>query len=48
MGAVRGIRNPNAHELFIPLNEEEAFEQLGLASMLLRRLDGVKSQTGGP
>lgn len=47
-GAVRGIRNPNAHELFIPLNEEEAFEQLGLASMLLRRLDGVKSQTGGP
>ena len=29
------------------LNEEEAFEQLGLASMLLRRLDGVKSQTGG-
>jgi len=26
MGAVRGIRNPDAHELFRPLNDEEAFE----------------------
>jgi uncharacterized protein (TIGR02391 family) len=39
MGAVRGIRNPDAHELFEPLNEEEAFEELGLASMLMRHLD---------
>lgn len=41
-GAVRGIRNPDAHELFEPLNEEEAFEELGLASMLLRRLDDAQ------
>lgn len=39
MGAVRGIRNPDAHELFEPVNEEEAFEELSLASMLMRRLD---------
>jgi len=42
-GAVRGIRNPDAHELFEPLNEEEAFEELGLASMLLRRLDDAQT-----
>ncbi len=39
MGAVRGIRNPDAHELFKPVSEEEAFEELSLASMLMRRLD---------
>ena len=39
MGAVRGIRNPDAHELFEPVSEEEAFEELSLASMLMRRLD---------
>ncbi len=39
MGAVRGIRNPDAHELFQPLGEEEALERLGFASMLMRRLD---------
>jgi uncharacterized protein (TIGR02391 family) len=39
MGAVRGIRNPDAHELFRPLGEAEAFEELAFASMLTRRLD---------
>jgi uncharacterized protein (TIGR02391 family) len=41
MGAVRGIRNPDAHEQFQPLNEEEAFEELSFASMLMRRLDAA-------
>jgi uncharacterized protein (TIGR02391 family) len=39
MGAVRGIRNPDAHELFSPLSDEESWEQLGFASLLMRRLD---------
>jgi len=39
MGAVRGIRNPDAHELFEPLDEEDAVERLAFASMLMRRLD---------
>ncbi len=39
MGAVKGIRNPDAHELFVPLDEEEALEKLAFASMLMRRLD---------
>jgi uncharacterized protein (TIGR02391 family) len=39
MGAVRGIRNRDAHELFRPLGEAEAFEELAFASMLMRRLD---------
>ena len=45
MGAVRGIRNPNAHEQFRPLNDEEAFEQLSFASMLMRRLDAAVVHT---
>lgn len=39
MGAVRGIRNPDAHELFQPLDDAEALEKLGFASMLMRHLD---------
>jgi uncharacterized protein (TIGR02391 family) len=39
MGAVRGIRNPDAHELFKPLDAEDAVEKLAFASMLMRRLD---------
>ena len=39
MSAVLGIRNPDAHELFVPLDEEEALEKLAFASMLMRRLD---------
>ena len=39
MGAVRGIRNPDAHELFTALDAEEALETLAFASLLMRRLD---------
>jgi uncharacterized protein (TIGR02391 family) len=39
MGAVQGIRNPDAHEQFKALDPEEAFETLAFASMLMRRLD---------
>jgi uncharacterized protein (TIGR02391 family) len=39
MGAVQGIRNPDAHEQFRPLDQEEALEKLTFASMLMRRLD---------
>lgn len=45
MGAVRGIRNPDAHELFTALNAEEALETLAFASMLMRRLDSARRQT---
>ncbi|HEU5269355.1 MAG TPA: TIGR02391 family protein [Jatrophihabitans sp.] len=38
-GAVQGIRNPDAHEQFKPLDEEEGLETLMFASMLMRRLD---------
>ena len=41
MGAVGGIRNPDAHEEFRPLSDEEAFEALSFASMLMRRLDST-------
>jgi uncharacterized protein (TIGR02391 family) len=41
MGAVRGIRNPDAHELFKALDAEEALETLAFASMLMRRLDNA-------
>lgn len=43
MGAVLGIRNPDAHELFVPLDEEEALEKLGFASLLMRRLDEAQT-----
>ena len=41
-GATQGIRNPDAHEQFRPLDEEEGFEKLAFASMLMRRLDQAK------
>jgi len=47
MGCVRGIRNPDAHELFEPISDEEAFEELSLASMLMRRLDDVIAPSAG-
>ena len=43
MGAVRGIRNPDAHELFEALDPDEAFETLAFASMLMRRLDDAEA-----
>jgi uncharacterized protein (TIGR02391 family) len=39
MGAVQAIRNPDAHEAFRPLDQEEGMEALAFASMLMRRLD---------
>jgi uncharacterized protein (TIGR02391 family) len=39
MGAAQGIRNPDAHEQFRPLDDEEALEMLAFASVLMRRLD---------
>lgn len=45
-GAVQGIRNPDAHEQFKPLDEEEGLEELAFASMLMRRLDGAKIRQG--
>jgi uncharacterized protein (TIGR02391 family) len=39
MGAMQGIRNPHAHEAFQPLTTDEGFEELGFASMMMRRLD---------
>jgi len=47
MGAVRGIRNPEAHELFKALDPEEALENLAFASMLMRRLDEAQVNNGG-
>ena len=47
MGVVSGIRNPDAHEQFRSLSDEEAFEELSLASMLMRRLDAA-TVTGRP
>lgn len=44
-GAVQGIRNPDAHEQFKPLDEEEGLEELAFASMLMRRLDGAEVTT---
>lgn len=44
MGAVQGIRNPDAHELFKALDAEEALETLAFASLLMRRLDEAKTR----
>jgi uncharacterized protein (TIGR02391 family) len=46
-GAVLGIRNPDAHEQFKPLDEEEGLEKLAFASMLMRRLDEAEVLTRG-
>lgn len=40
MGAVRGIRNPKAHEAVRRLSAEEALEYLAFASLLMRRIEG--------
>jgi len=41
MGSQQAIRNPSAHEQFAEMDGDEAFELLGLASLLMRRLDQV-------
>jgi len=41
MGSREAIQNPSAHEQFGELDDDEAFELLGLASHLMRKLDQV-------
>jgi uncharacterized protein (TIGR02391 family) len=41
MGSQQAIRNPAAHEQFGDMGDDEAFELLGLASHLMRKLDEV-------
>jgi uncharacterized protein (TIGR02391 family) len=43
-GAMAGIRNPRGHEIYLPDTPDEALDYLGLASLLLRKLDGVGRQ----
>lgn len=38
-GAMLGVRNPRAHELFRPQDPQQALEYLGFASLLHRQLD---------
>lgn len=40
-GAMIGIRNPRAHELFQPDDPQRALEYLGFASLLHRRIDAA-------
>lgn len=40
-GAATGIRNPRGHELEIGDSPDEALDYIGLASLLLRRLDAA-------
>jgi len=46
--AVQAMRNPSAHELANDLDEDETFEMLALASMLMRRLDRATGTAGSP
>jgi uncharacterized protein (TIGR02391 family) len=41
MGSQQAIRNPAAHEQFGRMDDDEAFELLGLASHLMRKLDAA-------
>jgi uncharacterized protein (TIGR02391 family) len=43
MGAMRGIRNPKAHEAVSQLDPQRTLEYLGFASILMRRLDDASS-----
>jgi uncharacterized protein (TIGR02391 family) len=47
-GAVQAIRNPSAHELASNLDENETFELLALASMLMRRIERATGTAGSP
>lgn len=46
MDSQQAIRNPSAHEQFAEMDDDEAFELLGLASLLMRRLDEVIGPNG--
>jgi len=48
MGVMRGIRNPKAHALFNELDERRALDYLGLASLLMRRLDDAHLDEAEP
>ncbi|RSM35870.1 TIGR02391 family protein [Amycolatopsis balhimycina DSM 5908] len=39
MGGMQALRNPGAHEQHLEMDENEAFDQLAFASLLMRRLD---------
>lgn len=41
MGSQQAIRNPAAHQQFGKMDDDEAFELLGLASHLMRKLDAA-------
>jgi uncharacterized protein (TIGR02391 family) len=43
-GSSQGIRNPKAHALFEGLDERRAMDYLGLASLLMRRLDDAQER----
>lgn len=43
-GAMMGIRNPGAHELFQPGDPQQALEYLGFASLLHRRIDAAEAK----
>lgn len=40
-GAMLGVRNPRAHDLFKPRDPQQALEYLGFASLLHRQLDAA-------
>ena len=42
MGSQMGIRNPQAHEIVKPEEQNRALEYLGIASLLMRIIDGSK------
>jgi uncharacterized protein (TIGR02391 family) len=44
MGAMQGIRNPKAHDLMAPVDEDRALEYLTLASLLMHRLDDAEKR----
>ena len=48
MGAMQGVRNPKAHDLFDQLAEEPALDYLAFASLLMRRLDDAEERLPGP
>lgn len=43
-GAMQGVRNPKAHGRFEELEERRALDYLGLASLLMRRLDDAQER----
>jgi uncharacterized protein (TIGR02391 family) len=45
-GGVQGVRNPKAHGRFEELEERRALDYLGLASLLMRRLDDAEARQG--